>query len=123
MGYKDPTYKWPKGVSGNPRGRPKKGTTLTELWNYYLDSDSKTTQGEIVSNRVAFIIACLNYAMKGDAAFARLVHQYTQGEPLQKLEATIETKDEGTAKEVAKLNEEFRRFMLNRGTAKTAGKK
>lgn len=60
---------WPKGVTGNPNGRPK-GPSLKAVMDAELMSlmpDGKMTRGE------ALIKAALVKAIKGDPRFAKLV--------------------------------------------------
>lgn len=120
MSNPNPSASWQKGQSGNPKGRPEKGTSLTELMQIFLSQNAETTTEEKMMNKELFVRACFAHAVKGDPAFSNQIWKYVEGEPAQKIEAKIETTEaeSTTAKEIAKLNEGFRQFMLSRGINK-----
>lgn len=70
---------FPKGVSGNPKGRPK-GKTLTEQMRDMLES-----RPEI---REALIQKTIAKALEGDPAFTKLLWGYLDGMPQQKMDVT-----------------------------------
>lgn len=87
-----PSTAWKKGQSGNPNGRPKKGQTLTDLANEYLNG---TEPGEKVTRKEQFVRSVAVMAKKGDMAAIRLIWNYIDGMPVQKTEidGQIRTRD------------------------------
>jgi len=74
--------RWKKGVSGNPRGRPKKQETLTSLLNKEIKKicsadRQKRTYEELM------VLATLQLAMKGNAAALKEVWERLDGKVLQ----------------------------------------
>jgi hypothetical protein len=85
MSNKETQFK--KGKSGNPKGRPKKGETLTEILEEYLDTkekvkDKKTRKQKLIEKAVAL-------AMKGDLTALKYVWNRLDGLPTQSIEANI----------------------------------
>lgn len=76
---------FPKGVSGNPGGRPK-GLSITRLVREELQKPADgtdATKGEIVAGKV------VELAMAGNTVFAPLVWRYVDGEPKDARERTL----------------------------------
>ena len=75
-------YRWKKGVSGNPRGRPKKSESLTSLLNEEIakvcpaDREKRTWKELVVR-------ATLQLAMKGNATALKEVWERLDGKVLQ----------------------------------------
>jgi hypothetical protein len=69
------------GQSGNPKGRPSKGYSITEMMKEMLGSDP-----EIKKSLGERIIAL---ALKGDIAAIKLVWNYMDGMPKQTIEGGI----------------------------------
>jgi len=92
---KTPKTAWKPGESGNPKGRPKKGYSITEWFKEMLKSNPeiKDAMGKSI----------LKKALEGDIAAQRLVWQYMDGMPQQKVE--IDT-PEDKVKEVKKYIDE-----------------
>lgn len=58
------------GQSGNPKGRPKKGQTLTDIIREKVD-------------KVKFAESVLNKAYEGDVTAQKLILSYLDGNPVQ----------------------------------------
>ncbi|UPK33586.1 DUF5681 domain-containing protein [Bradyrhizobium sp. 186] len=74
VGYKKPpkVHQFPKGRSGNPKGRPKRpeGVSIQEL----LDTTQRGKNGSTIQTREALVIRILNDAMSGkQKAFSRFI--------------------------------------------------
>ena len=74
--------RWKKGMSGNPRGRPKKQESLTSLLNKEIKKTcpadrQKRTYEELL------VLATLQLAMKGNATALKEVWERLDGKVLQ----------------------------------------
>lgn len=78
---------WKKGQSGNPAGRPPKAVCLTDTMRSYLDGTIDTGGGQI-TRAEALVRAVYGCAMKGDVAAQKLMMNYVDGCPVQKVEQT-----------------------------------
>ena len=72
-----------KGQSGNPHGRPKKGTTLTDLLVRYLD---ERPENDVLTRRQRFIESCYQRAMDGDTTLSKYIWDRMDGAPVQRTE-------------------------------------
>ena len=77
------------GQTGNPKGRPPKGTSLTDVMREFLE---EIPEGQERNNKELFVQKSYDLAMKGDPTFAKLVWNYLDGMPQQKIDHT--SKDE-----------------------------
>jgi hypothetical protein len=77
---------WRAGRSGNPRGRPPKGMTLSGLMRDM--AEGVTASG--VTHKQVVVAKIWEMAEGGDLAAARLVFEYVDGKPVERVEATIE---------------------------------
>ncbi len=68
------------GQTGNPKGRPAKGYSITEMFRSMLDSDSEMRE------KLAKVI--LRKALDGDMAACRLIWSYMDGLPTNKISIT-----------------------------------
>ena len=75
---------FPKGVSGNPNGRPKLGFALTDIAREILDEELPTgkTRKEVLMRKVA------DLAYDGNEAMIKLMWNYVDGMPTQRQEIT-----------------------------------
>jgi hypothetical protein len=75
-------YRWKKGVSGNPRGRPKAQDNLTSLLKKEIEKicpadREKRTWKELI------VFAALQLAMKGNATALKEIWERRDGKVLQ----------------------------------------
>lgn len=102
MSNPKPSKSFKKGVSGNPKGRPKKGTSLTELLREklsQLDDNGVSAKDKIVQQ-------VLDKAMEGDKDFVKFAWSYIDGMPKQSLDVTARTWAEALLIEEKKLIED-----------------
>lgn len=78
---------FPKGVSGNPGGRPKKRLIDEVLTELLEAKDSEEA--------VAIARALIKRARKGDAKVSQLVAERTQGKPKQQVDVAVGGTDGG----------------------------
>ena len=79
MANPNPVKKFKKGVSGNPKGRPKKGYSITEWFKGMLKSNPE------VKDKIGNAI--VKKALAGDVAAQKLVWSYMDGMPQQEIKA------------------------------------
>jgi hypothetical protein len=72
---------WPPGVSGNPKGRPPKGHSITETIRNMMDENPEIKK--------ALGAKILQMAVEGDIQAIRTVWGYIDGMPTQRNETDI----------------------------------
>lgn len=79
---KNTGHKWKPGECGNPKGRPKKGYSITEMMKQMMEEapEKKRALGE----------AILAKALTGDIAAIKAIWNYMDGMPKQGVEVTGE---------------------------------
>lgn len=77
---KSKPHRWQPGESGNPKGRPKKGYSISEMMKELLESDPEKKR--------ALVEAILAKAMTGDVAAMKAIWNYMDGMPLQATDVT-----------------------------------
>ena len=109
-GNNDNITTWEKGQSGNPKGRPKKGSSWSDVANQLLDASEldinvtlpnwkqhqitcKIEDGNTI--RHAVVGALIVEALKGNIQAIRELADRTEGKPAQKLEAEIKELPKG----------------------------
>ena len=83
MSKPNPQNQFKPGQSGNPKGRPKKGYSITEWFKNMLASnpEMKDELGKSIMAK----------ALKGDPTALKLVWNYMDGMPKQTIDATVTT--------------------------------
>lgn len=77
---------WKPGQSGNPGGRPKDGESMSSLMREILEEEVDTPAGKI-TRRKLFLRRIYQLAVyKGRENLLRLIWNYDEGTPVQKLE-------------------------------------
>lgn len=88
----NPTGKggWKKGQSGNPKGRAKKGSTHTDqlkaLLGMSVDELNKMVRRKGISAAQVSLIGLIKDSIKGGAPSHRIIFEYIDGRPTQRLE-------------------------------------
>lgn len=86
LGKKTGGKNWKPGQSGNPNGRPTKETSLTELMRQFLQD---IPDGQDKTYKELFIKKVFKIAIDGDIAAIRLIWNYLDGMPEQKISGEI----------------------------------
>lgn len=93
---------WSKGECGNPKGRPRKGKTLTDILEKYgrkrdveLDDGKKYRRKDVLATKV------WEMALNGDFPAIKFIWERIEGLPKQQLEHTGK---EGEAIEITFVN-------------------
>lgn len=82
---------WSKGQSGNPKGRPKKGETLTDAIRKQVRkrdveyTDPKTGETKRMSRRDALAKKLWSLALAGDVSAIKYLYDRLDGKPVQDL--------------------------------------
>lgn len=73
---------WEPGTSGNPKGRPPKGQSLTELMREFLED---VPEGREITYKELFIKNVITMALQGDFYAIKLIWNYIDGMPTQRV--------------------------------------
>jgi hypothetical protein len=79
--------RWQRGSSGNPRGRPPSERALSTILRKLLRAPAPGQEG--MSAREALCLQLLTRALEGDMTAIRLVLEYTDGKPAQRVEGSM----------------------------------
>ena len=74
---------WKKGESGNPNGRPRKNRALSDLLRTV---GGKKPDGKDQPNKRLLAETLWTMAVGGDVAAARLIYEYVDGKPPQRVQ-------------------------------------
>lgn len=69
-----------KGKSGNPNGRPKKGSAIADILNELL-----ATKSGDKTNRELILAKVIENALKGDLAFINFIADRTEGKAIDRI--------------------------------------
>lgn len=69
------------GQSANPKGRPKKGQTMTDILVKYLNKKTVKIDGKLVSGKEAAAIKMIQQALKGDSVLLKYIYDRIDGKP------------------------------------------
>lgn len=69
------------GQSANPKGRPKKGQTMTDILEKTLKKKSIKVDGKMISGKEAAAIKIMQLALKGDVAALKYIFDRIDGKP------------------------------------------
>jgi hypothetical protein len=113
---------WVAGQSGNPRGRPKKGKSVTEL----IEKVAQAKRTGAQMNRLEELVRKLfDLAIGGDVAAAKVILAYLEGMPVERVQAVVGTLPPFSADEAAEAQSvlaDFRMELVMRGAeAEPAG--
>lgn len=87
MGNPNPPNQWKPGQSGNPKGRPPKGYSITEMVRTLIETPYKDPKtGQVVDLREAIGLKIIDKAMQGDTAAQKMIWQYMDGMPKQRVQ-------------------------------------
>lgn len=96
-----------KGSVLNPKGRPKLGTSLTEIMREYLD---KSAKGHDLTRKEEFVRKVVKMAYDGDSTMIKLVWNYIDGMPKQTIDMTTSTKT--TPEELNEIDEQLKKQTM-----------
>ena len=85
MANPNPTYKIPKGTSGNPKGRPKRNWTVQGLIEEAMEEEKETG----VPYKKVVYEKLVEKAAEGDMIAVKEVNQRLDGMPKQTIDATV----------------------------------
>lgn len=77
---------WTKGESGNPKGRPRKKKSLTEILERYAKKRDVEFNGKLISRKEAIARKLWNIALGGDIQAIRYIYDRIDGRPDQPLD-------------------------------------
>ncbi len=111
---------WARGQSGNPRGRPRKGQTVTEL----IEQVGRAKRTGAAMARLEELVRKLyDLAIGGDVAAAKLLLAYIEGTPVERVQATVGALPPFNADEAAEAERrvvDFRSSLAGRGVEEGA---
>lgn len=92
---------WKKGQSGNPKGRPPRGYSISDWFKEMLGNRPEVKQK--LAN------AILVKAIEGDTVAQKMIWQYMDGMPKQDIEANINTNQTFSDEQADKIAERITR--------------
>ncbi len=89
MPEKDTKFK--KGVSGNPKGRPKKKATLTNILEDYGQREHYKKDNISISKMHALAETLWELALNKDMFAIKYIYDRIDGKPLQQIQADVKS--------------------------------
>lgn len=86
MANPNPTYSFPKGVSGNPGGRPKKEWTWSGLLEEAMEEELTTVDGKTDKVKKFITKRLVKMAIDGDLSAQKEIMNRMEGMPKQSME-------------------------------------
>lgn len=85
---------WPKGVSGNPKGKPKGTKSITTYLKELMDRQVKVVDNDITDDAVvpvsmAVSLQLVKQAINGDKNAITIILDRLEGKPKETIDATI----------------------------------
>lgn len=84
---------WQKGQSGNPKGRPKKGQTMTDLLKEYLEEKNDLgikEDGDLITVKRALIKGIVMLALSGNVQAMQYIINRIDGMPTQAIDMNFD---------------------------------
>jgi hypothetical protein len=85
--------KFQKGISGNPKGRPKKGQTMTDVLRMAMESPVTGPNGNKMTLKEAMASKLIELAASGESWAIKYIYDRIDGSPRQVTELTGEEGD------------------------------
>ncbi|MBA4274076.1 MAG: hypothetical protein C0436_00320 [Alphaproteobacteria bacterium] len=80
---------WAGGKSGNPKGRPKKAASLTNILQEALEiKDVENDDGRLISRKQAICTRLIELAVAGDLPAIKYIYDRIDGQPIATQELT-----------------------------------
>ena len=86
MANPKPVAGWKPGQSGNPKGRAKKGKTLTDVLRVEVGKMRELDDGQRVSTRVLLAQKLIELSLEGDAYAMKYLYDRLDGKPLETID-------------------------------------
>lgn len=112
--------KWVKGQSGNPRGRSRRGRSLAELMRAIAaervafedraGAKDEAPEVSLLTRRERLVRVLWTMALDGDLAACRMLLEYMEGKPTQRMETQATQEVRMTAATLAEAESRLRIF-------------
>lgn len=81
----NPATRFKKGQSGNPKGRPKGGKSLTDILREVGEIEDVKHNGEIIARKTALAHKMWSLALQGKPEVMRYMYDRLDGKPTQEI--------------------------------------
>jgi hypothetical protein len=106
----------------NRNGRPKKGTSLTEILKYKLDQKTDDNSNKKVLNREIIAEKLIELAKKGNIAAIKYIYDRLEGLPIQAIDIS-RSREDTLPKDMDEIQSEIEQLEVDLGykTDKSVG--